>query len=76
MPPYELQPGTGRRGPDELWRVFDAAVAELNRAATGTNLIEVATAYVELAAAAGELASAVEREDRASGLLPRARRSA
>jgi hypothetical protein len=43
-PPYELQPGTGRRGPDELWRVFDAAVAELNRAATGPDLIEVATA--------------------------------
>ena len=72
-PPYELQPGTGRRGPDELWRVFDAAVAELNRAATGTDLIEVATAYDALAAAAGELASAIEHEDRASGLLPRAR---
>jgi hypothetical protein len=72
-PPYELQPGTGRRGPEELWRVFDAAVAELNRAATGTDLIEVATAYGALAAAAGELASAVEAEDRASGLLPRAR---
>jgi hypothetical protein len=75
-PPYELQPGTGRRGPDELWRAFDAAVAELNRAATGTDLIEVAAAYGALAAAAGELASAVEREDRASGLLPRTRRSA
>jgi hypothetical protein len=72
-PPYELQPGTGRRGPEELWRVFDAAVAELNRAATGTDLIEVATAYEALAAAAGDLASAVEDEDRASGLLPRAR---
>ena len=72
-PPYELQPGTGRRGPEELWRVFDAAVAELNRAATGTDLIEVARAYGALAAAASELASAVEREDRASGLLPRAR---
>jgi hypothetical protein len=72
-PPYELQPGTGRRGPEELWRVFDAAVAELNRAATGTDLIEVATAYEALAAAAGELASAIEDEDRASGLLPRAR---
>jgi len=72
-PPYELQPGTGRRGPDELWRVFDAAVAELNRAATGTDLIEVATAYDALAAAAGELSSAIEHEDRASGLLPRAR---
>jgi hypothetical protein len=61
-----------------LWRVFDATVAELNGAANGTNLIEVATAYDALAAAAGELASAVEGEDRASGLLPgaRARRSA
>ena len=60
----------------ELWRVVDAAVAELNRAATGTDLIEVAAAYDALAAAVGELASAVEREDHASGLLPRARRSA
>src|ERR1700680_3672517 len=69
-PPYELQPGTGRRGPDGLWQGFDAAVAELNRAATGTDLAEVAAAYDALAAAAGEIASAVEREDRASGLLP------
>src|SRR5271166_5109625 len=29
-PPYELQPGTGRRGPDELWRRFDGAVASLS----------------------------------------------
>jgi hypothetical protein len=77
-PPYELQPGTGRRGPEELWRVFDTAVAELNRAATGTDLLEVATAYEALAVAVSELASAVEREDRSSGLLPRTgvRRSA
>jgi hypothetical protein len=77
-PPYELQPGTGRRGPNQLWNTFDTAVAELNRAATGTDLGEVATAYGALAAAARELASAVERDDRASGLLPRerARRSA
>ncbi|HXR29367.1 MAG TPA: hypothetical protein VN772_07285, partial [Solirubrobacteraceae bacterium] len=33
-PPYELQPGSGRRGPQELWRRFDGAVSELNRAAT------------------------------------------
>jgi hypothetical protein len=72
-PPYELQPGTGRRGPEELWRAFDAAVAELNRSATETDLIEVATAYDALAAAAGELAPAVKAEDRASGLLPRTR---
>jgi hypothetical protein len=72
-PPYELQPGTGRRGPEQLWNAFDAAVAELNRTATGTDLGEVASAYQALAAAATVLASAVEREDRASGLLPRAR---
>jgi hypothetical protein len=75
-PPYELQPGSGRRGPDDLWRRFDGAVSELNRAATGTDLVAVAVAYEEVAEAAGELAVAVEREDCASGLLPRARRSA
>jgi hypothetical protein len=72
-PPYELQPGSGRRGPEELWRRFDGAVSELNRAATGTDLVAVAVAYEVLAEVAGELAVAVEREDRASGLLPRAR---
>jgi hypothetical protein len=72
-PPWELQPESGRRGPAELWRGFDAAVAELNRAATGTELLEVAAAYEQLAGVAGELAGAVEREDRASRLLPRAR---
>jgi len=73
MPPWELQPGSGRRGPEELWRRFDGAVSELNRAATGTDLVAVAAAYEELAEAAEVLAVAVEREDRASGLLPRAR---
>ncbi|MGZ4197741.1 MAG: hypothetical protein ACXVFQ_15900 [Solirubrobacteraceae bacterium] len=24
-PPYELQPGSGRRGPDHLWQRFDEA---------------------------------------------------
>ena len=72
-PPYELQPGSGRRGPEELWRRFDGAVTELNRAATGTDLVAVAAVYEELAEAAGALAVAVEREDRASGLLARAR---
>jgi hypothetical protein len=72
-PPWELQPGSGRRGPAELWRAFDGAVAELGRAAIGTDLLEVAGAYETLAEAAGELALAVEREDRAAGALPRAR---
>ena len=69
--PYELRPGTGRRGPDALWRRFDAAVHELNRAGAGTDLIEVARAHEDLAQVAGELAVEVQRQDRASGLLPR-----
>jgi len=75
-PPWELQPESGRRGPQGLWQRFDGAVSELSRAATGTDLLAVAAAYGALADAAGQLAVAVEREDRASGLLPRARRLA
>jgi hypothetical protein len=77
-PPYELRPDAGRRGPDELWRRFDAAAADLSRTAAGTDILAVADAYAELGEAAGELAAAVEREDEASGLLQRkrARRSA
>jgi len=77
--PYELQPGSGRRGPESLWQRFDAAVAELNRAGAGDDLIDVARAHELLAAAAAQLAREVERQDRASGLLPlslRQRRSA
>ena len=63
--------GRGRRGPGELWRTFDAALAELTRwAATGTDLVEVAVARDALAAVVGELAAAVAREDR-KRLLPR-----
>jgi hypothetical protein len=79
-PPYELQPGSGRRGPEELWERFDEAVAELDRVSEGRSLRAVASAYAELADVASQLADAVEREDRASGLLPtsarRRRRSA
>jgi hypothetical protein len=77
-PPYELRPDSGRRGPGELWRRFDAAAADLSRAAAGTDILVVADAYAELGHAASELAEAVEREDQASGLLQstRARRSA
>ena len=77
--PYELQPGSGRRGPDALWALFDAAVDALNRAGAGIDLIEVARAHELLADAAAQLAAEVERQDRASGLLPvprRQRRSA
>jgi len=62
-PPYELRPGTGRRGPDALWQRFDAAVATLNRAIAGSNAAYVADAFGEMARAAGALADAVARED-------------
>jgi hypothetical protein len=62
-PPYELRPGTGRRGPEELWSRFDAGVAGLNQAITGSDAAVVADAFGELAEAAGDLADAVARED-------------
>jgi hypothetical protein len=71
--PWELQPGSGRRGPTELWRAFDDAVLVLERAAATTDLLEVARGFELLGEAAAELAEAVRREDRASGLLSKAR---
>ncbi|MBV8999725.1 MAG: hypothetical protein JO304_11730 [Solirubrobacterales bacterium] len=65
-PPYELRPGTGRRGPTELWARFDDAVAALNRAITGSNSATVADGFGEMAEAAGALADAVAAEDEAA----------
>jgi hypothetical protein len=61
-PPYELRPGTGRRGPPELWERFDAAVGGLNRAITGSDAAVVADAFGDLASAAAALADALSRE--------------
>jgi hypothetical protein len=72
-PPYELRPGTGRRGPEHLWRRFDQAITRLGTMAAGEDMLEVARAYEELAEVAGELAKVVKAEDRASGPRPRAR---
>jgi len=75
-PPYELRPGTGRPGPQELWQRFDQATTRLGTMAAGEDMLEVAGAYEELAAIAGELAQAIAGEDRASARRTRARRSA
>jgi hypothetical protein len=75
-PPYELQPGTGRRGPEDLWQRFDETVAELDRVSEGRSLRAVGRAYAELADVASHLAEVIEAGDRESGLLsaPRSRR--
>jgi hypothetical protein len=65
-PPYELRRDTGRRGPAELWTRFDAAVAELNLAITGSDAAKVADAFGEMSEAAGALADAVGCEDAAA----------
>jgi hypothetical protein len=65
-PPYELRPGTGRRGPRELWDRFDAAVVRLNRAITGSDSAAVADAFGEMSDAAHALAEVIKREDEAS----------
>ena len=59
-PPYELRPGTGRRGPTEPWRRFDVAVQLLNEAGAGDNLADVVDAYAAVAQAAAELADALQ----------------
>ena len=65
-PPYELRPGTGRRGPEPLWDRFDSAVAALNQAIAGADAGAVAEAFGEMGRAASELAEAVAREDQAA----------
>ena len=66
QPPYELRPGTGRRGPAKLWEQFDAAVANLNRAIAGTSAADVADAFGAVAEVAASLADAVAAEDEQS----------
>ncbi len=59
-PPYELRPGTGCRGPAELWSRFDDAVQQLNEAGAGHNLADVVDAYAGVAQAASQLTDALQ----------------
>lgn len=74
-PPYELRPGTGRRGPADLWAAFDPAVAALNRAITGSSAATVAAAFGRLADAAFDLAEAIARADEDSARVTERLRS-
>jgi hypothetical protein len=65
-PPYELRPGTGRRGPADVWARFDAAVQALNQAITQSVASKVADAFGDVADIAGVLADAVANEDAAT----------
>ena len=61
---HELRPGArSRRGPQELWEQFDAAVAELGEALEGVALSAIASAFAELSEIARELAREIERID-------------
>jgi len=75
-PPYELRPGTGRRGPAALWARFDGAVGALNQAITGSNAAVVADAFGELSDVASALADAIAGEDEAAGARTASRSAA
>lgn len=63
QPPYELRPGTGRRGPPDQWARFDTAVGALNQAIAGSDAAAVADAFGEISKTAGALAEALAVED-------------
>jgi hypothetical protein len=63
LPPYELRPESGRRGPAELWQAFDAAIDTRRQALEGTDARAIAEAFAQLAAAARQLAVTVAEID-------------
>src|ERR1700744_168543 len=78
-PPYELRPGTGRRGPEDLWLRFDTAVMELNRTIGGTDSLRVATGFGAVADTAARVSQAIADGDaitREAKELARARNAA
>lgn len=78
-PPYELRPGTGRRGPEDLWIQFDRAVGEMNQAIATPSALDVSKAFGAVSEAAAELAHAISEEDeinREARELSRSRRAA
>ena len=66
LPPPELRPDSGRRGPPELWTSFDTEWNDLSKALEGLSLPAVARAFAELATLSRQLATAVAEEDAGS----------
>jgi len=65
LPPPELRPDSGRRGPPELWAIFDAAWEALGKSLEGISLPAVARAFAELTTVSRQLATVVAEEDAA-----------
>ncbi|MGH2869072.1 MAG: hypothetical protein ACRDNK_16120 [Solirubrobacteraceae bacterium] len=63
LPPPELRPDSGRRGPTELWSRFDAAWEDLGKSLEGISLPAVARAFGELATVSRQLATVVAEAD-------------
>lgn len=60
QPPAELQRGSGRVGPSDLWEDFDRLFAQWARAVEQTDLSVIAEAYDGLSEATAALAHAVD----------------
>ena len=63
LPPPELRPDSGRRGPPGLWASFDTAWDDLSKALEGISLPAVARAFAELGTLLRQLTDAVADED-------------
>jgi len=63
LPPYELRPESGRRGPAELWLAFDAAIDTRRKALEGTDARAIAEAFAQLPAAGRQPRVAVPEID-------------
>jgi hypothetical protein len=59
-PPYELRPGSGRRGPADLWGTFDSAVTAMNEAIVHDDAADVADAFGAVTLASSAIARSLE----------------
>jgi hypothetical protein len=66
LPPPELRPDSGRRGPPKLWDSFDTAWEDLSKALEGLSLPAVARAFAELATLSRQLSTVVADQDAGS----------
>jgi hypothetical protein len=61
LPPYELQQGTGRVGPKDLWARFDEQFMAWDRSLEGTDIGRIADLFTQLSETTAALADAVDQ---------------